>query len=144
MNFVVYCHIFPHICIILVVITNVLNDFGDFLNNPLSSGFNSVRQKTPFVSIFDFSGATGLGIEQTQSPRSRIFEPGNMEILKEAKGAGNRKRDGLARPPPLGVPPALLGPSEARFASIFVLPTWFDLKTPYIKVPDAYREVGAA
>jgi len=56
MNFVVYCHIFPHICIILVVITNVPNDFGDFLNNPLSSGFNSVWQKTPSVSIFDFSG----------------------------------------------------------------------------------------
>ena len=35
MNFVVYCHIFQYIFIILVVITNVLNDFGDFLNNPL-------------------------------------------------------------------------------------------------------------
>ncbi len=60
MNFVVYCHIFQHICIILVVITNVLNDFGDFLNNPLSFGSNSVWQNTPLFSVFDFPGATGL------------------------------------------------------------------------------------
>ena len=98
MNFVVYCHIFPHICIILVVITNVLNAFGDFLNNPLSSGFNSVLQKRPSFSVFDFPGATGLRIEQTQSPRFRNFETDDMESLKEAKGAGKRERDGLARP----------------------------------------------
>ena len=97
MNFVVYCHIF---CIILVVITNILNDFGDFLNNPLSSGFNSVWQKRPFVSIFEFSGATGLGIEQTQSSLFRIFETDDMELLKEAKGVGKSKRYGLACPPP--------------------------------------------
>ena len=100
MNFVVYCHIFPHICIILVLFTNVLNDFGDFLNNPLPSGFNSVWQKRPSVSVFDFSGVTGLGIEQTQSPRFRIFETDDMELLKEAKGSGKGKRDGLVRPPP--------------------------------------------
>ena len=100
MNFVVYCHILPHICIILVVITNALNDFGDFLNNPLSSGFNSVWQKRPSVSIFDFSGATGLGIEQTQNPRFRIFETDDMESLKEAKGAKKRERGPVARPPP--------------------------------------------
>jgi hypothetical protein len=34
-------------------------DFGDFLNNPLSSSFNYVWQKIPFVSVFDFQGATG-------------------------------------------------------------------------------------
>ena len=100
MNFVVYCHILPHIFIILVVITNGLNDFGDFLNNPLLFGFNSVWQERPSVSIFDFSGATGLGIEQTQSPRFRIFETDDMELLNEAKGAGKSKRDGLVRPPP--------------------------------------------
>ena len=100
MNFVVYCHIFPHICIILVLITNVLNDFGDFLNNPLSSGFNSVWQKRPSVSIFEFSGATGLGIEQTQSPRFRNFETDDLDLLKEAKEAGKSKIRGLACPPP--------------------------------------------
>ena len=99
MNFVVYCHIFPHICIILVVITNILNAFGDFLNNPLSSGFNSVLQKRPSFSIFEFTGATGLGIEQTQSPRFRNFETDDMESLKEAKGAGKSKRGGLVCPP---------------------------------------------
>ena len=51
---------------------------GDFLNNPLSSGFNSVWQKRPSVSIFAFSGATGLGIEQTQSPGFRNFETNKM------------------------------------------------------------------
>ena len=107
MNFVVYSHIFPHICILLVVITNVLNDFGDFLNNPLSSGFNSVLQKRPSFSIFDFPGATGLGIEQTQSPRFRNFETDDMESLKEVKGAGKRDRGPVARPPPLGAPPGV-------------------------------------
>jgi hypothetical protein len=34
-------------------------DFGDFPNNPLSYGFNSLWQKMLF-SIFDFPGATGL------------------------------------------------------------------------------------
>jgi len=100
MNFVIYCHIFPHISIILVVITIILNDFGDFLNNPLSSGFNSVWQKRPSVSIFDFSGATGLGIEQTQSPRFRIFQTDDMDLLNEAKGAGKMDRGPVARPPP--------------------------------------------
>ena len=144
MNFVVYFHIFPHICILLVVIINVLNAFGDFLNNPLSFGFNYVWQKRPYVSIFDFSGATGLGIEQTQSPRFRNFEKDDMESLKEAKGAGKRERDGLARPPPLGAPPGLFRPSEARFASIFVPPTWFDLKTSYIRVPRCVSRGAAA
>ena len=74
MNFVVYCDIFQHICIILVVITNVLNDFGDFLNNPLSFGSNSVWQKTPIFSVFDFPGATVLEKGQGQRPRFGNFE----------------------------------------------------------------------
>jgi hypothetical protein len=74
MNFLIYCHIFPHICIILVVITNVFNDLGDFLNNFLSSSFNSVRQKTPSVSTFNITGATGLEKGQTQRARFGNFE----------------------------------------------------------------------
>ncbi|KAM0877988.1 hypothetical protein ACQ4PT_035169 [Festuca glaucescens] len=47
------------VCLIVCfVISMFYIVFGDFLNNPLSSGFNYVWQKTPFVSIFDFSGAT--------------------------------------------------------------------------------------
>jgi hypothetical protein len=34
-------------------------DFGDFLNNPLSFGFNSIYHKMFFIT-FDFPGATGL------------------------------------------------------------------------------------
>ena len=97
------CSLLPHIPTYLhhiVLITNVLNDFGDFLNNPLSSGFNCVWQKTPSVNIFDFTGATGLGTEQTQSPHFGIFKTEGMELLKEAKGAGKTKRGPVARPPP--------------------------------------------
>ena len=52
--------------------------FGDFLNNPLSSGSNSVWQKTPSVSIFDFPGATGLEKGQGQGPRFGNFETNKM------------------------------------------------------------------
>jgi hypothetical protein len=31
---------------------------GDFPNNPPSSGFNSVWQKMPLFSLFEFLGAT--------------------------------------------------------------------------------------
>ena len=34
--------------------TNVLNDFGDFLNNPLSFGSNSVWQKCIFLVFLTF------------------------------------------------------------------------------------------
>jgi hypothetical protein len=39
---------------------------GNFLNNPLYSGFNSVWQKTLSISIFYFPGATGLEKGQGQ------------------------------------------------------------------------------
>jgi hypothetical protein len=42
--------------------------FGDFLNNPLSAGSNSVWQKTLLSSVFDIPGATGLLKEQGQGP----------------------------------------------------------------------------
>jgi hypothetical protein len=51
---------FPHICILSNVISMFYIVFGDFLNNHLSSGFNSLWQKTPYVSIFDFRRAMGL------------------------------------------------------------------------------------
>ena len=92
-------------------------------------------QKRPSFSIFEFTGATGLEIEQTQSPRFRIFKTDDMELLKEARGAGKTKRGGLARPPPLGAPPKAFWASDVRFASIFVPSTWFDLKTAYIRFP---------
>jgi hypothetical protein len=41
-------------------------DFGDFINNPLSFGFNSIWQKMLFISIFDFLGAMGFGKGQGQ------------------------------------------------------------------------------
>jgi hypothetical protein len=53
----------------------VCNDFGDFPNNPLSFGFNSVCQKT---RVFDFPGATGLEKDQGQGARLENFEKKNV------------------------------------------------------------------
>jgi hypothetical protein len=55
--------------------------FGDFPNNPLSSGFNSVWQKTPSVSIFGFSEATGLEKRQDHGPHFEIFETNKIVFL---------------------------------------------------------------
>jgi hypothetical protein len=44
-------------------------DFGDFLNNPLSFGFNSLAENT-FFSVFDFLGATEL--QKGQGQRTRL------------------------------------------------------------------------
>jgi hypothetical protein len=50
MNFVVYCCIFPHICMLYNIISMFYIDFGDFLNNVLSFGFNSLWQNTFLLS----------------------------------------------------------------------------------------------
>jgi hypothetical protein len=52
--------------------------FGDFLNNPLSFGSNSVWQKMPLLSVFGFLGAPGLGKGQGQGPLFGIFETNKM------------------------------------------------------------------
>jgi hypothetical protein len=44
-------------------------DFGDFPNNPLSFGFNSLCKKTLYFSVFDFPGATRLEKGQGQGAR---------------------------------------------------------------------------
>ena len=75
--------------------------FGDFPTKSSLLEFNFWEAENLLFSIFDFPGATGLGIEQTQSPRFRIFETDDMKILKEAKGAGKGPREGVA-PTPLG------------------------------------------
>lgn len=52
--------------------------FRDFLNNPLSPGSNSVWQKTPLFSVFDFPGATGHKKEQGQGPHFGNFKTNKM------------------------------------------------------------------
>jgi hypothetical protein len=52
-------------------------DFGDFQNNPISLSFNSIWQKTPSISIFDFLGAMRL---QTGQGQRTWF--GNIEMNK--------------------------------------------------------------
>jgi hypothetical protein len=60
------------------VIIMICIDFRDFPNNPLSFGFNSLRQRTLFFSVFDFPGATGLKEGQGQGARLGNFETNNM------------------------------------------------------------------
>jgi hypothetical protein len=69
-----YGHILPHIFILYNIISMFFDVFWDFLNNPLSFGYNSVWQKTPLFSVFDFPAATGLEKGQGQRPRFGIFE----------------------------------------------------------------------
>jgi hypothetical protein len=52
-------------------------DFGDFPNDPLFFGFNSLWQKMLF-SVFDFPGARGLGKGQGQRARLGNFEKTKM------------------------------------------------------------------
>ena len=59
MNFVVYCVIFQHICILFTVISMFYIDFGDFPNDPLYLGYNSAEQENPVLCIFDFQGPSG-------------------------------------------------------------------------------------
>jgi hypothetical protein len=53
-------------------------DFGDFPNNSLSFGFNSLCQKTLFLAFFYFLGATGLKKGQGQGARLGNFETYKM------------------------------------------------------------------
>jgi hypothetical protein len=48
--------------------------FGDFVNNPLSSGSNFVWQKMPLFSLFDFPRAMRLEKEQLLGLRFGNFE----------------------------------------------------------------------
>jgi hypothetical protein len=64
--------------------------FGDFLNNPLSRGFNSVLQKIPFVSIFDILGDTELEKQQRQRPRFGFFAKLAKVGHQEINGLGKR------------------------------------------------------
>jgi hypothetical protein len=60
MNFALYYNEFPHICNIYDDIYMFYDVLGDFLNNPLSSGSNSVWQKMPPFSVFDITTTARL------------------------------------------------------------------------------------
>jgi hypothetical protein len=51
---------------------------GDFPNNPLSFGFNSLCQKMLFFSVLDFRGAMGLEKGQGHGERLGNFGANNM------------------------------------------------------------------
>jgi hypothetical protein len=67
-----------HITTYLDVIIMFFIDIGDFPINPLFSGFNSLWQKMLFFSVFDFTGATGLGKGKGQGERLGNFETNKM------------------------------------------------------------------
>ena len=52
--------------------------FGGFPTKSSLLVFNFWEAENLLFSIFDFPGATGLGIEQTQSPGFRNFETNKM------------------------------------------------------------------
>jgi hypothetical protein len=60
---------------VIIMFNNILEDF---LNNPLSSSFNSVWQKMALFSVFDITEATGLQKGQGQGPCFEIIERNKM------------------------------------------------------------------
>ena len=56
MNFIIYCCIFPHICILYKVIFMFYNVLWGFFVDPLSLVFNSAEQENPILCIFKFQG----------------------------------------------------------------------------------------
>jgi hypothetical protein len=53
-------------------------DFGDFSNNPLSFGSNSLCRETHFFSVIDIPGATGLEKGQGQGARLGNFKANKL------------------------------------------------------------------
>jgi hypothetical protein len=94
MKFALYCNILSHICILYNVIPMFYDVFGDFQNNPPSSGSNSVWQETPLFSVFEFPGATGLQNGQGQGPHHKNFYTNKMSSSgpPEDQGAGKEDR----------------------------------------------------
>ena len=56
MNFVIYCHIFQHICILFNVTSMFYIDFWGFSKVSLYLGYNSAEQENPVLCIFNFQG----------------------------------------------------------------------------------------
>jgi hypothetical protein len=90
-----------HIPTYLDVIIMSCIDFGDFLNNPLSFGFNSLSQKPCFKHFFYFPVATGLGKGQGQRAQLGNFEtnkmrlsgpPGGQQAANESRWCGQPTR----------------------------------------------------
>jgi hypothetical protein len=68
--------------------------------SPLLSSFNSVWQKTPSVSIFDFPGATGLEKGQNQGATFRKFRSKQNKLKWDTSRSMGWERVLVARPPP--------------------------------------------
>ena len=90
---------------------------ASFLNNPLSSGFNSGRQKTFFLVFWTFQELRDSELSKLKAHVSEILrrrkwaKVGHQEVNKlESRGAG--------APTPWGVPPILFWPSGLRFAPV--------------------------
>jgi hypothetical protein len=74
MNFVVYCCIIQHIYMLWDVIIMFCIHLGYLSNNPFSSGFNSLWQKTLFLAFLTFQ-------ELRDSKKGKFREHG-LEILR--------------------------------------------------------------
>ena len=133
MNFVVYCHIFQHICILFNVISMFYIDFWGFSNDPLYLGYNSAEQENPVLCIFNFQGPSW-----TQKDLG-FFEKhffGNTRSWSTWTTWGGQ----VAWPTPLAALPVWSWPSDLRLPRSSCHHLHFDLKTSINKAPSRSRE----
>ena len=100
-------------------------------------------RKTLFCVFFSFRDLYGLKLTGDFS-RIIIFQDMMIRSFETTQMESRRRKEEGSRAHPLGAPPMLLGssnllsrPSKAPEGSL-------DIKTPYIKVPEASRDGGGA
>jgi hypothetical protein len=138
-NFIVYCYIFQHIYILWDFIIRVCIDFGDFPNNPLSLGFNTLCHKSFFLAFLTFQ-------ELRDSKKGKVREHG-LEILRQIKWdkMGHQEVNGMHMRPG-GVVSLPVHATSTRLRSVPLMSSvfaWFYLswpKTIYLKVPLGVHE----
>ncbi len=117
--------------------------FGDFLNNPLSSGSNSAGRKRLFLVFLTFQE-----LRDSKRVRSgatlRNFRDKPNELKWDTRRSMGWERVPVACPLPMGVPPRVFSPSTVRFAPILRPRTSFDLKTPIYMTPQGFLKAMVA
>ena len=140
MNFVVYCHIFQHICILFTVISIFYIDFWGFSNDPLYLGYNSAEQENPVLCIFDFQGPS-----RTQKDLGFFFgavfhQDEGLEHLDLTRGLTRPERAPVAWHSRGIAPPTLVRPSDLWLPRFSCHRLCFDLKPSINKAPSRSRE----
>ena len=120
-----------------------LDDFGDFLKSPPYFGFNSAGPEKPCFRILLFQGPIRTQIDRGffedhyfPNMKDLSFETTQTELWRGKAPGGV--------PTPLGAPPIVFASSSIISRPSKVPDGPLDLKTPYIKVPEAYLKGGDA